>query len=250
MLGGGAGSDLLDGGVGIDTANYGDAGGALTAPLSINLLGLITVTLGVGDIFGVVVDLSRTTAQQTYTSGVDTLTSIENVSGSALDDLLSGDAGGNALYGRTGDDTLSGADGNDTLVGSDGDDVIFGGAGADSIVGGVGLDEMRGNAGADVFVFQQLETPGIVFLDRIIDFDRTVDRIDLSAIDANSGLAGDQAFSFVGSFTGQAGQITRSYEFLLGRTVLRVDADGDGAGDDLVFQVNGNLSSGTEGFIL
>ena len=46
--------------------------------------------------------------------------------------------------------------------------------------------------------------------DRITDFSHAqADRIDLSAIDASTGAAGDQAFSFIGAglYTGVAGQL-------------------------------------------
>ena len=41
----------------------------------------------------------------------DSLTSIENLTGSAHDDTLTGDAGPNVLDGRAGADTLDGGDG-------------------------------------------------------------------------------------------------------------------------------------------
>ena len=53
-------------------------------------------------------------------AGTDTLTSIENLTGSAFDDTLTGDADANVLSGRDGDDTLNGGAGNDTLDGGDG----------------------------------------------------------------------------------------------------------------------------------
>lgn len=86
---------------------------------------------------GVVVDLSTGTATG---QGSDTLTGIEDVSGSKLDDTFTGDAGANVLIGR---------DGADTIQGGDGDDSLFGGAGDDSLDGGIGTDSLDGGAGTD-----------------------------------------------------------------------------------------------------
>ena len=97
-LQGGAGNDTLDGGDGTDTASYADAASG------------VTVSLAIG------------TAQDTIGAGTDTLTNIENLTGSGHNDTLTGDAGANVLAGGAGDDTLSGGGGNDTLDGGDGTD--------------------------------------------------------------------------------------------------------------------------------
>jgi serralysin len=65
------------------------------------------------------------------------------------------------------------------------------------------------------------------------------DRIDLSAIDANVNLAGDQAFTFVAGFTRVAGQATLAYAPGQNVTTLSVDVDGDGR-FDFRLQINGN----------
>ena len=72
--------------------------------------------------------------------------------------------------------------------------------------------------------------------DVILDFSHAQgDRIDLSGIDANSGVAGDQAFSFIGSgaFTGVAGQL--HYSVAGGVTSITGDVNGDKVSD---FQIN------------
>ena len=58
----------------------------------------------------------------------DRLGSIENVTGSAQDDVLTGDANPNILRGNAGDDTIDGGAGNDPL--------LYGGPGEDTITGG------------------------------------------------------------------------------------------------------------------
>ncbi|MEY4980123.1 MAG: hypothetical protein RLZZ352_2393, partial [Pseudomonadota bacterium] len=95
----GAGDNTIDGGAGIDTVSYENAGA------------------------GVNIDLSLTSAQSTSGSGVDTLLNIENLVGSAFDDSLMGNAEDNRLEGAAGSDTLDGGTGADTLVGGAGDDV-------------------------------------------------------------------------------------------------------------------------------
>lgn len=78
----------------------------------------------------------------------DNLTSsIENIIGSAHDDVISGDDEDNILEGGAGDDKLDGGDGDDTLYGSEGNDTLYGGAGDDNFYGGAGADIILGNGG-------------------------------------------------------------------------------------------------------
>jgi Ca2+-binding RTX toxin-like protein len=86
----GAGNNLLNGGSGSDTASYAYAGSAVS------------------------VSLALATAQATGGSGSDTLTAIENLTGSNYNDTLSGNAGANILDGGAGIDTMIGGDGSDT----------------------------------------------------------------------------------------------------------------------------------------
>lgn len=85
---------------------------------------------GVG---GVVVDLASGTATDGF-GDTDSLSGIENVSGSGANDLLTGDGGANILYGQVGDDTLNGGGGNDTLRGDAGNDSLSGGTGTDTAI--------------------------------------------------------------------------------------------------------------------
>ena len=85
--------------------------------------------------------------------------------------------------------------------------MIIGGIGNDTLAGGGGADTLTGGAGANRFVFSVADLGSS---DEITDFSHAHgDKIDLSAIDANSGVAGDQAFSFIGTggSTHVAGQL-------------------------------------------
>ncbi|WBH16334.1 calcium-binding protein [Sphingomonas radiodurans] len=138
---------------------------------------------------------------------------------------------GNDVYRGAG--TVSGA-----TWGGGGDDVIVGAAGDDRINGGEGRDRLTGGAGDDVFDFNGLTDSGATATsaDRIMDFSAG-DRIRLTAIDANTLLDGDQAFTFVGSaaFSGAAGELR--IETVRGNTVVYGDVDGDLSADFAVLLV-------------
>ncbi|MFC3079842.1 Ig-like domain-containing protein [Phenylobacterium terrae] len=162
-------------------------------------------------------------------SGVDT------VSGGRGDDQLLGESGDDSLDGGRGRDTLEGGSGADTLSGGLGDDRLVGDSADDRLVGGSGADTLLGGAGGDRFVFETLADFDPAGRDWIADF-RQPDRIDLSAIDAQTDLAGDQAFAFIGSdaFTA-AGQLRAVRDGAL--QIVSGDVDGDGQAD-FSFQVS------------
>jgi Ca2+-binding RTX toxin-like protein len=108
-LKGGAGNDTLNGGTDSDTADYSSAAA------------------------GIVVSLFTGGASDDGDSGVDTFSSIENVTGSASADAISGNGLTNILSGGAGADMLSGYDGDDTLSGGSGNDTLLGGGGTDTV---------------------------------------------------------------------------------------------------------------------
>jgi Ca2+-binding RTX toxin-like protein len=55
----------------------------------------------------------------------DKLRDVEDLQGTAFDDILFGDAGANRIRGGAGDDRIAGRFGNDTLEGEDGDDILW-----------------------------------------------------------------------------------------------------------------------------
>ena len=118
-----------------------------------------------------------------------------------------------------------------TVPASTGQDVIDGGDGDDLIDGGGGADLLTGGTGADAFRFDDGDTGLGADADRIADFEPGIDRVDLMAIDADSSLAGDQAFTFIGTsaFSGVAGQLRYLHDGT--DTWIEADTDGDGAGN-------------------
>ncbi|MEO7239950.1 MAG: calcium-binding protein, partial [Sphingomicrobium sp.] len=106
---GGLGGDQLIGGNGADTASY------------------------AASVFAVAIDLGAGTATGGEAQG-DTLSSIENLIGSARGDTLTGSSGDNRLDVQAGNDQLKGGAGNDILIGGAGNDGIDGGDGADTAV--------------------------------------------------------------------------------------------------------------------
>jgi serralysin len=149
----------------------------------------------------------------TGVSGVGA-TSHRNVS-IAYNTVIENAIGGSArdyLYGNDVSNKLSGNGGNDVIDGAKGNDIYTGGAGAD-----------------------EFRISEIGFTDKITDFLSGTDKIRLSEIDANTGVAGNQAFTFIGNaaFSGVAGQL-HTYSSG-GENFLSGDVNGDGMAD---FTVN------------
>ena len=128
----------------------------------------------------------------------------------------------------------SGGAGADRLAGNGGNDYLYGGSGNDKLTGGVGADDLWGGSGADTFIFKSIKETTVsgVGRDTIFDFStRQKDKIDLSAIDANTTKGGNQAFSFIGTkaFGGKAGELR--YEKAKSDTYIHGDVNGDKIAD-------------------
>jgi Ca2+-binding RTX toxin-like protein len=107
----GIGDDAVEGGVGADYVDYfyGKLSDFLaTNPVNVNL-----------------------TAGVATGSGTDSLSRIENISGTNRSDVLTGSGGANAIFGYNGDDDLYGLEGNDWVDGGPGNDFLNGGPGMD-----------------------------------------------------------------------------------------------------------------------
>lgn len=156
-LNGGVGNDALDGGAGVDAASYAGAASG------------VTVTL-----------LNPGVQQNTVGAGLDTLSNIENLTGSGFNDTLTGNAGNNALDGGAGNDRLSGGLGND---------VLNGGAGADTAV----YNEFTANLTVDLNKTIAQNT-GAGGTDTLIDIENVLGSVSginrLTGNDANNTLTG------------------------------------------------------------
>ena len=147
-------------------------------------------------------------------------------------------------------ENVTGGRGADRLSGNDEDNRIVGGAGRDTLQGDMGRDTLAGGGGADRFVFTDLEESDIDAPDLITDFRRGQgDRIDLRALDANDGLDGDQAFTFIGTtaFSGTAGELRAQVQG--NRTLITADLDGDGTAD-FGLLLNGTATLNAGAFLL
>ena len=101
----------------------------------------------------------------------DTLIGIENLFGSASDDILSGNSLANVLDGGSGNDTLYGGTGLDTLLGGTGDDVLRFSLDTPGLLDGlntvqesmVGL--LDGGSGTDSLILEAVDTDSVAILD-------------------------------------------------------------------------------------
>ena len=229
---GGAGRDTIEGGIGVDVLDGGGSFGdvlsyaASTAGIQISLSVTQIVPGKGGDAEGDLV--------QGFTSviGSDFRDFIADRDKTALanrgndNEFLSG-AGRDRLYLGGGNDTGLGGDGDDLIWGEAGRDMLDGGAGLDTLRGGAGGDVLTGGSGADVFEFRFASdcTTTPEGQDTITDFSAIAgDRIDLSALDANTSLAGNQDFHLTDIFQGQAGDL----QFVLLGSAMLVMADTNG----------------------
>ncbi|PZQ47627.1 MAG: hypothetical protein DI556_16835 [Rhodovulum sulfidophilum] len=147
-------------------------------------------------VWGEAHNVTGSTGADTYvgTSYADT------VRGNGGNDTLTGGNGNDTIQGDGGNDRIFGGTGNDRLLGNAGTDSLEGSAGNDTLTGGAGSDTLVGGAGNDVFVFTAVSDSAPSARDVIRGFDgagaAAGDKIDLSAIDANPNVAGNQAFTF------------------------------------------------------
>lgn len=115
-----------------------------------------------------------------------TLTGTGNISGT-------GNALANAIVGNSARNTLAGGAGNDVLKGGKGADILNGGNGRDSVY--LGSDTV-----ADTVLINAKGESGVGSVrDRIYQFVSGTDKIDLRKVDADTAVAGDQAFAFSAS---------------------------------------------------
>jgi Ca2+-binding RTX toxin-like protein len=221
------GDDMLDGGVGADSM----IGGLGNDLYFVDNAGDSVVELG-----GEGTDTVSSAISYTLGDYVENLI----LTGSATDGTGNGLA--NVLTGNALSNHLDGGAGDDRLVGGDGVDFFTGGAGNDTFVGEINATRVASKTGG-------------ISLDMVLDF-KPGDRIDLSGIDANSGVTGDQAFSWVGNAAGKGvGELSIQHfgnmnaaENALGMELDGVSGDSPFAGPVTV--VFGNVDGGAPDFAM
>jgi Ca2+-binding RTX toxin-like protein len=231
---GGSGRDVLDGGTGNDTMSGGLGNDRYIVDSSGDvILGEIGYSQGGG------IDSVESWVSFALTSNLEILRLLGsaniNGTGTWAPEAIVGNSGNNILDGSRGFDQLNGKAGNDTLI------------------GGHGLDWLVGEAGADVFLYREVADSGVGQANRdlINGFQRGLDKIDLSAIDADPDVAGNQAFVFLGAgrFTGQGFGEVRNWTWGSGFSLTEIDVDGNGTADMQIF-INQVSMLGADDFIL
>lgn len=166
------------------------------------------------------------------------------ITGTALNDSFLGTSAAETFKGLDGSDVISASGGNDWLEGGAGNDKMSGGLGDDVLIGGAGKDTLTGNGGADTFYFFAASDSVVGFSDIVTDFNQAAgDRLDVSYIDADSTQVGDQAFHLATAFSGQAGEMVRTYDTGANLTTLAFDIDGNGQAD-MAITLMGDVQGG------
>jgi Ca2+-binding RTX toxin-like protein len=176
------GADVMNGGVGFDTADY----SARAVPQNVSL------------------DSQANDGSAGEADNVD----VERVFGGQGPDQLTGDANGNSLEGRGAADTVSGGGGVDVLDGGNGIDTIQGGDGGDIITNGAaadGADSVTGGPGIDLSNYATRTNPVNVSLDDVANDGEVGENDDVkssvekvfggSAADVLTGSAADNVLA-------------------------------------------------------
>jgi Ca2+-binding RTX toxin-like protein len=246
--------DKLDGGNGVDTADY----SALAGPVQLDATGSVNKGAMGSDVLiaiewivgssgrGDSVDLSRAAAPATGTvinlmTGTVTISGgaplprsfsvsqFEDVIGSGFDDVITGNGASNSLRGEGGNDTIYGGLGNDVLIGGD---------------------------GVDTFVYRAVGESAPALSDTITDFQAALpEKLDLGAIDANTAIDGNQAFRWLGAIArptaaiGQ-GQLAFFYDAAINRSFVLGNTNSGAGVADFRVQLDLVSSLSADNFVL
>jgi Ca2+-binding RTX toxin-like protein len=228
VLRGGAGADYLDGRGNNDTL-YGGTDADRYIVYSAGDTVVEYANEGIDTVYSLI----------SYTLGAN----VENLRLIAGGNVGTGNNLNNDIEGNAAGNTLSGGGGSDYLRGQAGTDVLAGDAGADTLSGGAGADAFDWNLTADFGVT-------VATMDLIIDFNfADGDRIDLSGVDANAYVAGDQAFTFIGTagFSGNPGEI--NYYHSGGETIIQIQT-GTSVDIEGGIRLSGTLTPDASWFVL
>lgn len=197
-INGGGNADSMAGGAGSDTY-FVDHAGALVdeSPVGSDGTDLVisSVDFNLGDIIHAKGQIENLTLTGAAINGT----------GNSLDNILIGNATANSLDGRAGDDILT---------------------------GGLGKDTLSGGIDTDIFDFNlKAESKKGALRDVITDFTGGVDDIDVSGIDAKTGVAGNQAFHWIGkaAFHHKKGELHYAHQG--NHLLVSGDVNGDGHAD-------------------
>jgi Ca2+-binding RTX toxin-like protein len=265
-LAGGTGNDILDGGTDNDTLDGGTGNDQLTGGSGIDQLaggdgndvldggtGADAMTGGLGDDTYYVDDAGDTTVEAAGQGSDIVRTALTWTLADNMEILIQEGSADINGTGNASANSINANGGNNVLDGLAGDDVIKGLGGNDTLIGGTGADILVGGAGADTFVVRQESViqshlGGTLEIDTVNDLILAQgDKLDLSAIDADSSTGADDAFHLVGAFTHHAGEMT--LVFGGGITTLQLDVDGDGAADYRM-KITGDVRLDSGGWIL
>jgi Ca2+-binding RTX toxin-like protein len=233
-------SDVVNGGGGID---------------QLGLRGSYTIVFGAGQLIGIE-NIGLVSAQDTRFGALGTtynynLTMNDSNLASGVQMTVDGTSlrGGETLAFNGSAET----NGSFRIFGGQGNDTIVTGAGNDILQANAGADTMTGGGGADTFRYLTAGDSTAASMDHILDFAPGTDKIDLSRIDANSLVGGDQAFRWIGSaaFTGGGAGGAGELRAVLssGHWLVQGDTNGDGAAD-FVIDVTTPAALGAGDFLL
>jgi Ca2+-binding RTX toxin-like protein len=274
LITGGAGNDRIDGGAGADQM-FGWSGNDVYV---VGELGDVVSEAFNSGIDEIRTSLSDTTAPANVENITGLLDTGQTLRGNGLDNVIAGGAGADRMIGGAGHDLyLVGAGDNviessaagvdevrtavaaytltanvEHLTGtSAAEQALTGNALANVIIGGSGADRLTGGGGADVFRYQAVTESYSAARDHILDFTPGTDKIDLAWIDASRALAGDQAFTWIGSnaFSNVAGQL-RAFQSGA-QWIVEGDVNGDGYADLVIaLTLQGPAPLGAGDFLL
>jgi serralysin len=133
----------------------------------------------------------------------------------------------------------------ENAIGGKGNDVITGNQHANDLTGGLGGDTLEGGGGNDDFIFRSISESKVGSnRDTISSFSRGKDDIDLSDIDAKSGVSGNNAFKWIGTqgFHDVKGELR--YTDQGSKCLVQGDINGNGKADFEILVKVGSLGSG------
>ncbi|MDO9104929.1 MAG: DUF4347 domain-containing protein [Methylovulum sp.] len=187
LLKGNEAANVLNGGLGVDTMDGGDGNDVYIVD---NVSDVAAEQYG-DAIAGI--DTVKASVNFALSSNIENLTltgtAAINGTGNAKANILTGNAKANTLNGAGGTDKLYGDASNDTLKGGSENDILIGGAGKDQLTGGTGADKFKFNAISET-------GSSATNRDTITDFNHNQhDKIDLSSIDANLTVTGNNTFA-------------------------------------------------------